>query len=119
MTTFDIAAAKAELDKERERLVHQLQELGATESGDLTGEVQFGDGFADAGAATAERTEVIGLVDSLKTQLDDVDAALERIADGSYGTCANCGNEIGAARLEARPASIYCLDCKSKAASRQ
>lgn len=118
MTAFDIAAAKAQLEGERERLVHQLEELGATESGDLTGEVQFGDGFADAGAATAERTEVIGLVDSLKTQLDAVDAALERIEDGTYGTCANCGNEIAPARLEARPASIYCLDCKSKAANR-
>jgi DnaK suppressor protein len=117
MSTFDSAQAKPILEAERDRLVHQLRELGATESGDLTGELQFGDGFADAGAATAERTEVIGLVDTLTHQLDEIDAALERIADGTYGVCATCGKHIAPARLEARPASIHCVDCKSKAAS--
>lgn len=102
------------LEAERGRLVHQLSELGANEEGELTGEVQFGDGFADAGAATAERTEVIGLVDTLKVQLDAVDAALGRIANGTYGTCASCGKPIDPARLEARPESIYCVDCKRR-----
>ena len=95
-------------------MVHQMQELGATESGDLTGDVNYGDGFSDAGAATAERTEVIGLVDALKGQLEDIDAALVQIATGTYGTCVTCGEEIGAARLEFRPASIQCVSCKSK-----
>jgi RNA polymerase-binding transcription factor DksA len=74
----------------------------------------FGDGFADAGAATAERTEVIGLVDTIKGQLDGVDAALARITEGKYGICVNCGKEIDPARMEARPESIYCVDCKAK-----
>jgi RNA polymerase-binding transcription factor DksA len=102
------------LEAERGRLLHQLAELGANEEGELTGEVQFGDGFADAGAATAERTEVIGLVDTLKGQLDAVDAALGRIANGTYGTCASCGKPIDPVRLEARPESIYCVDCKRR-----
>ncbi len=46
--------------------------------------------------------------------LDSVDAALAKVADGTYGTCAKCGKEIGAARLEFRPESILCVDCKSK-----
>jgi RNA polymerase-binding protein DksA len=110
-----IESAKATLCQERQRLVHQLAELGANEDGDLTGDVDFGDGFADSAAATAERTEVIGLVDSLKQALDGVDAALERIEEGKYGVCIQCGKEIGLARLEFRPESIYCVDCKSKA----
>lgn len=114
MTTYDTDQAHERLQSERARLVHQLEELGATESGDLTGEVEFGDGFADAGAATAERTEVLGLVDTLKSQLDAVDAALARIEAGNYGICATCGQPIDPARLEARPASIHCVDCKSK-----
>ena len=69
---------------------------------------------ADAAAATAERTEVIGLVESLKKMVDDVDAALLRLAEGSYGTCAECGREIGAERLEFRPESILCVECKAK-----
>ncbi|MEX0796435.1 MAG: TraR/DksA C4-type zinc finger protein [Acidimicrobiia bacterium] len=113
MSTFDTSKAKASLIEERGRLVHQLDELGAAESGDLRSDIDFGDSFADAGSVTAERTEVLGLVDSIKGQLDDVDAALARIESGKYGECANCGKDIPAARLEARPASILCIDCKT------
>lgn len=117
MTSFDLKAAEKALREEREQLVHQLQELGAAEDGGLRSDLDFGGSFADAAAVTAERTEVLGLVDSLKGQLDDVDTALAHIAAGTYGDCDNCGNEIPAARLEFRPASVLCVDCKSKIAS--
>lgn len=107
------SAATETLTQMREKLVHQLEELGASETGDLRADVVFGDGFADAGAATAERTETLVLVDTLKGQLDAVDEALARVADGTYGTCASCGEAIPAARLEARPESIFCVDCKA------
>jgi RNA polymerase-binding protein DksA len=102
------------LRDERAKLLHQLSELGANDEGELRDDVDFDEGFADAAAATAERTETIGLVESLKSSLDEVDAALQRVADGDYGQCANCGKDIGAARLEFRPESIYCVDCKSQ-----
>lgn len=113
MTTFDTASAKVALTEERERIVHQMIELGVTETGELTGDVDYGDGFADAAAATAERTEVLVVVESLKSQLSDIDEALSRIEKGTYGVCAKCGKDIPAARLEFRPSSIYCVDCKS------
>lgn len=115
MSATDAIAER--LTKERERLVHQLNELGATEDGDLRRDAGFEEGFADAAAATAERTEVIGLVESIKRMLDEVDTALARVTDGTYGTCASCGNEIPRARLEFRPESIYCVDCKAAGAS--
>lgn len=114
MSTLDIDAIRQDLEDQRTRLVDQLDELGATPSGDLRSDVNYGDGFADAAATTAERTERLGLVDTLKSQLDEVDKALERILDGTYGTCAQCGREIPAARLEARPESTLCVDCKSR-----
>lgn len=114
--TLDIAAAEKALRQERLHLVHQLSDLGAAESGDLRADLDFGGSFADAASVTAERTEVLGLVDSLKSQLDDVDKALAHIGAGTYGTCDNCGNEIGADRMAFRPASILCVDCKSKTA---
>lgn len=114
MNTLDIAAIRNDLKEQRDRLVDQLDELGATPSGDLRSDLDYGESFADAGAVTAERTERLGLVDTLKSQLDEVDMALERIQDGTYGVCAQCGNEIPAARLEARPESILCVDCKSR-----
>jgi RNA polymerase-binding transcription factor DksA len=114
---LDIARAKKALRKEREQLIHQLGELGAAETGDLRSDIDFGGSFADAASVTAERTEVLGLVESLKSQLDDVDAALTHIEAGTYGKCDNCGAEINKDRLEFRPASILCVNCKSKAAS--
>lgn len=114
---LDITSAEKALKREREQLIHQLDELGAAETGDLRSDLDFGGSFADAASVTAERTEVLGLVESLKSQLDDVDAALAAIEAGTYGNCSKCGKEIGADRLEFRPASVLCVECKSKAAS--
>ena len=114
---LDIESAEKALRKEREQLVHQLDELGAAETGDLRADIDFGGSFADAASVTAERTEVLGLVESIKSQLDDVDKALAHIAAGTYGICDRCGNEINPDRLEFRPASVLCVNCKSKAAS--
>jgi DnaK suppressor protein len=111
---MDFDGARAALKEEREKLVHQLEELGATESGDLRSDFEFGDGFADAGAATAERTEVLGLIETVKGQLGRVDRALIKLDDGTYGFCGNCGQPIPPARLEARPASVLCVDCKKQ-----
>jgi DnaK suppressor protein len=111
---LDTAKAEKVLKEERERLVHQLSELGAAESGDLSADLDFGGSFADAASITAERTEVLGLVDSLKSQVEDVDKALAHIAAGTYGICDVCGREIGADRLEFRPVSIMCVECKTK-----
>ncbi len=112
MSTLDIDAIRNDLEGQRSRLVDQLDELGATPTGDLRSDLNYGDGFADAAATTAERTERLGLVDTLKGQLDEVEKALARIEAGTYGVCANCGKEIPAARLEARPESTLCIDCK-------
>lgn len=114
MNTLDIDAIRTDLEKARDRLVDQLDELGATPSGDLRSDLDYGESFADAGAVTAERTERLGLVDNLKSQLDEVERALQRIQNGTYGVCAQCGNEIPSARLEARPESTLCVDCKSR-----
>ncbi len=113
MTMLDIDQIRLHLEEQRARLLEQLDDLGATPSGDLRSDVDFGDSFADAAATTAERTERLGLVETLKGQVDEVDRALGRIADGDYGICASCGKPIPAARLEARPESTLCVECKS------
>jgi RNA polymerase-binding transcription factor DksA len=114
---LDTSSAEKALRKEREQLVHQLNELGAGESGDLNLDLDFGGSFADAAAVTAERTEVLGLVESLKSQLDDIDRALGQISVGKYGICDSCGHDIDPDRLAFRPASILCVDCKTKASA--
>lgn len=116
MHHVDLDRASTALTAERATVVHQLHELGANESGELSGDVDFGDAFADAAAATAERTETIGLVDSLKKRLDEVDRAIGMVQEGTFGVCIECGKDIGSDRIEFRPTSVRCVSCKSKRA---
>jgi phage/conjugal plasmid C-4 type zinc finger TraR family protein len=63
---------------------------------------------------TAERGEAEALAGKLKETLSDVERALEKLEDGSYGTCESCGQPIPEARLEAMPAARLCINCASK-----
>lgn len=47
-------------------------------------------------------------------ELAEVGAALLRLARGTYGTCVDCGRDIGSARLEAQPAATRCIDCATR-----
>jgi len=48
-----------------------------------------------------------------------IQEALDRIEDGSFGVCETCGEEISQKRLEARPVTTQCIDCKSEAEQRE
>jgi RNA polymerase-binding transcription factor DksA len=58
-----------------------------------------------------ERQQVAALLDQARRRLADVDDALARAAAGDYGRCAECGREIAAERLAARPQARTCIDC--------
>lgn len=62
-----------------------------------------------------ERSQVAALVTQARAQLAEVEAALERLDAGTYGTCERCGQPIARARLEARPAARTCVGCVSAA----
>lgn len=49
-----------------------------------------------------------------KRSCDSLLAALERLAEGSYGLCSECGDQINMNRLLAHPTSLYCVPCQSK-----
>jgi DnaK suppressor protein len=53
----------------------------------------------------------------ISNEIASVRRALERIEDGSYGECVNCGNEISEGRLEARPEAALCIKCASAGAA--
>jgi DnaK suppressor protein len=92
---------RASLEDERAQLSEQLNELAG---GD------FDDNFADSAQVAAEQGEVQALAGSLKEQLDAVEGALRKLDDGTYGVCERCGKPISEARLEAMPASRFCID---------
>lgn len=58
-----------------------------------------------------ERAQVSSLLDSARRRLQELDAATARIEAGTYGRCDGCGGAIPAARLEALPATPWCVDC--------
>ncbi|SMQ71340.1 TraR/DksA C4-type zinc finger protein [Agreia sp. VKM Ac-1783] len=66
---------------------------------------------------SSEWSRIHGVHGELAAASEAVDAALERIADGSYGICTRCGQPIGFARLEARPEATLCIAC-ARAAER-
>jgi DnaK suppressor protein len=74
------------------------------------------DGVPDIGDMSANaysRDVLFNLSEAQRQQVRDIDAALERIEKGEYGTCMHCGEPIAPRRLEVRPFSRYCIDCKT------
>ena len=112
-TDSELAEVRTELHSERERL---LEEIATTEEGlaDLIRDSGdgAGDDQADAGSKTFEREHEMSLANNARDMLEQVDHALARIADGSYGVCENCGKPIGKYRLQAFPRATLCRTCK-------
>ena len=69
----------------------------------------------DWAQADAERDLSIALEERESAELVAIDAALKRIADGSYGLCVDCGDAIATARLHANPVALRCVACQDKA----
>ncbi len=97
------------LEHERTDLARQLAELGFGDAGGL----KYDPNFADSSQVTAERAEAEALAGELREALEEVEAAIDRLADGSYGRCERCGAAIAPARLEAMPAARFCIACAS------
>jgi DnaK suppressor protein len=94
------------LEEEQRRLQAELAEIGYGEDGGL----HYDPNFADSSQVTAERGEAEALAGQLRESLDDVALALSRLEEGSYGRGEVCGVVIQSARLEAMPATRYCIN---------
>ena len=102
--------SRAQLERERDDLRRQLEEIGFGDDGGLN----YDSNFADSSQVTAERGEAEALAVSLREALSEVEDALGKIEAGTYGRCESCGKAIAPARLEAKPAARLCIDCASK-----
>lgn len=58
-----------------------------------------------------EREQLSDMAQRTRERVDQLDAALRRLDDGTYGLCATCGSPIGAPRLDARPFATTCIRC--------
>jgi DnaK suppressor protein len=104
------AVLRDQLEEERARLREQLARLGHGDDANL----DFDENFADSGQVTAERGEVEALSGQLSETLTDIEDALIKFDDGTYGECESCHQRIPEVRLEAMPAARLCIECASK-----
>lgn len=111
----ELQVLKAGLQAEYKRLVSEVQDelmrSGEQHYIDLAGRVtdlgdqSVADVLADLDAA---------MIDRHVHELREIEAALARLAGGSYGVCAECGADIGFHRLKASPVAVRCIDCQAR-----
>jgi len=111
----ELKAIRSEISKDlarlREELAHveaEMDELIA-ESGEGAGDDQ-----ADSGTKTFEREHEMSLVINARDMVLQTERALDRIDNKTYGSCEECGNAIGKARLQVFPRATLCMICKQK-----
>lgn len=105
------------LAEERARTLERLSGLEREFSAIIESSRQGGtdDEHDPEGATIAfERQHLAALIGQARQHLAQIDAAMLRLAVGTYDMCENCGQPIGAARLAARPVTTTCIDCASR-----
>ena len=107
------AQFKAQLLAQRELLLREVRaRIAASDEGlGLANQTKITD---DEGLADAAAEMDVAMVIRESHELQEIEAALARIGDGSYGSCSECGNGISHARLTANPVARRCLACQEK-----
>ena len=114
---IDTAYYKQKLEEEKAQLIEELGEISTPNPANpedwdaRTDEENQETADLNLTADVHEEVEIRhGTSDALETRLEHVNDALERIADGTYGTCEVCDKEIEEERLEANPAATTCIE---------
>jgi len=117
-TTADTARFRELLLDERKRVIDAIDNIHAENPGSMTDETEElgfqGNHLGDVATATFDREMASTLEDNSNHVLAEIDAALLRIDDGTFGICGRCGQPIGAERLEALPWATLCIEDKRK-----
>ncbi len=112
----DLSSRAKKILKIKQSLLMKKEELlkeAGTALNTLPGELNFPD-MGDQATAEADRDFMLRLRDRERMLLKKIDEAVERIDNGTFGICETCSNEIGIKRLEARPVTTFCIDCKTR-----
>jgi len=114
-TAAELAELRGELEAD---VVHLKKEIHDAEQ-EIVGLLRDGgDGAgndqADVGSTTLECDHEMSLANNARDMLDQIERALARIENGSYGICESCGNAIGKGRLQAFPRATLCVSCKER-----
>lgn len=116
MSTIDTVGYRKQLEEEKARLTHAIDFLEKDNPGSISDELgELADGgtdnhMADTATALHDRELEAGLEEGAQQTLVEIEAALQRMEEGSYGVCEVCGEPIGAERLSAIPWTRLCID---------
>jgi DnaK suppressor protein len=118
-----LAEQRALLLTERQTYTQQAQNLKA-EAEQLAeemepGDIQFDEESGEGGTMNVERERDLALSAQAQAAVEEIDKALAKIDDGTYGYCEQCGQAIPKARLKALPYASLCVACKSGGLSRR
>ena len=110
-----IATFEARLQQDRQAALDSVQEeIRQTGDPDDLSLEKIPNDTGDRSEMDRETDTNIAMAQRHATELEEIDAALGRIAEGSYGECEECGGDIGAARLEAQPTARFCIECQER-----
>ena len=116
---MDKATARRRLEKERTRLQGMREDLEREREETTTdgaGELSTVDQHpGDSGTETFELEKTVSLLEQMEDELQEVEAAFQRVEAGTYGNCQTCGHPVGGERLEALPATRFCIEDQAKA----
>lgn len=104
-----VTRLRRQLEDEREALLAQTVLLDATQVVGMWRDSGYDDDYADTGSATFERERAQSLALNARRILVQIEDALKRMDEGTYGSCERCGNTIEPERLEALPYATLCL----------
>ena len=99
---------RATLTAKKAELLEQMGQL-ETLPGDR-GEISFGKRVGEGTSMAVDRLSQVAVHDKLQLTLADVDRALAKVDEGTYGTCDACGGPVGEDRLEALPWAVLCVE---------
>lgn len=95
-------------------MLEEARQNGDTTIEELTGSAEVFADPADRATAESDRAFTLRLRDRERRLIRKIRAALQRIDDGVYGVCEECGEEISLPRLKARPVTRLCINCKAR-----
>lgn len=111
---------KKQLEERKENVLEQLRSIGHQQVGEPGDEINFnadfpdyGDSAEDNAVEVADYAKNLSVERELEKDLRDIEKAIKKMDDGSYGVCNHCGEPIEVERLKVRPESGSCVSCKN------
>jgi RNA polymerase-binding transcription factor DksA len=117
--TTDVVQLKQRLEAEHARLLDEKNKVASRairrDGENASAESRYDDHIAELGTDAFDRERDLASIASVDEMLGEIEIALRKVEEGTYGVCDACGNPINPARLDALPYAAFCLACENRA----